>query len=638
MDDLMERDTKLKHRPSTLRGDGRSSGRSVNGFLRRGHRAGHVGGGCPGAGRRPHDRQGHDDRDRSINNLIINALSNPTNVIQADGTTLTLEGGFITTNGTNATSLGNAAGTGRLFTTTGFFDVINNDGSVFTLSSILLGAQNQLSVSGGTTILTSTQNQITGGILINGGAALRVATEANLGPVSNPVILNGGNLEVSQSLTFDAKRTFTVQRLGGAIVPLAGATVSLLGNNQLVPTVGTFTKGGPGTLIIGGTNTFSRGVIVNQGVLELDNPGAFGGTAATAPKSAIQLNPGGTLRLKSDADVLNFNDPISVAGTSLIDFGRDTLTKGGNFLLGPVTFPEPGATAPTLILRNFSADKSVLHFTDVTLPQTGNFNVFTATTSVMIDGTATGAGGINKTGDGILYLQGSTSNSLGATSFMNAGTLVLSKDSGLVAISNDLQINAGLARLDATGQFGAFSDVVVNGGTLNFNSFNTAFGTLTNNGGVIRTGAALGFLPRAGRGRARPRHRRARRRPPAGPALPGAQPDGRHNHDRPGRADRRGLRARLGRHEHRQRDRQAHRRRGRDVHVGHECPEHHTARRRRHAGPHSTRRRCHRANAPGASLTSSGGGSLARSTWAPRPARSPWTAPPPTGSPSRPTS
>jgi autotransporter-associated beta strand protein len=105
--------------------------------------------------------------------------------------------------------------------------------------------------------------RVSGNVTINAGS-LQIATEGNLGSLSNPVLLNGGNLACSQSLA----TTRTIQLNGGAIAVASGQSVSLDGSGSLSGSGGLI-KTGPGTLLINRPRSYPGATQVSGGTLNL---------------------------------------------------------------------------------------------------------------------------------------------------------------------------------------------------------------------------------------------------------------------------------------------------------------------------------------------------------------------------------
>jgi len=100
-----------------------------------------------------------------------------------------------------------------------------------------------LAVNGGTVILDGTNNNASGGILIAGGATLQVGNSDAKGDLPDGGITNNGSFVFSQTIT-----NLVTAPIGGT---------------------GSLTQNGPGTLQLGGTNTYTGSTFVFSGRLAL---------------------------------------------------------------------------------------------------------------------------------------------------------------------------------------------------------------------------------------------------------------------------------------------------------------------------------------------------------------------------------
>jgi fibronectin-binding autotransporter adhesin len=423
----------------------------------------------------------------TFNSLTLQALKNTVNLTQDKGTTLTLTTGAITKNGTLSSTISG----GILATPSGTFTVTTN-GGMLTIGSALSGSANRLVVGGaGTLELTSvsTSNNFGGGIGLNGGT-LRISDPRNLGgtaTIPNRIDVIGGTLETLQSgLTLN--NVINVNgRAGGTLRPVtATSSLVLLGDNQLIGS-GPLTKEGAGTLVIGGSNSFTGPVGVMAGALELQNPNALGVIVGAGVKNTITLFDSTRLNLHSDQAALNYNDPISVAGNSTIDIGRLNVAAAGDFFLKSLSIAGNPTGAPTAVtVTNASNDGSVLHFSGpVTL---GGFSVIDASAATSFEGQVQGGGTLSKTSPGTLFLAGSASNTYTGATTVLGGTLALAKTVGAISIPSDLTINGGTVRFDANDQIADGSNVSVLQGLLNANGKQDTIASLAITGGSVVTG------------------------------------------------------------------------------------------------------------------------------------------------------
>jgi autotransporter-associated beta strand protein len=231
-------------------------------------------------------------------------------------------------------------------------------------------------------------------------------------------------------------------------------------------------KLGQGTLVLGGANTFTGGLTLSSGTLQISSDSNLGDAA-----SPITLNS----TLKTTANVsLGSSRAISGGGTLDIAPGT-TLTSSGSFGMSAVTLSNGG----TLDLQGVTRSVGVLTFgTAAVVNGTGAISASGLTATNVTSGSAiinpaitftsgdktvdVGSGGtlvlngdiagttgrIAKTGAGTLIASGSNSTSgyrLGAAGATptNGGTLIL----GSAAASGTGQLQCNYGTLQATGPF-----------------------------------------------------------------------------------------------------------------------------------------------------------------------------------------
>jgi len=428
----------------------------------------------------------------TYNTITFQATDQNIPLTQNAGTTLTIDQGAITKNGTFNSSI---AG-GILGTPSGAFNFTVNAG-ILTVASALNGTANKLILNGGGTLeLTSTDaaNNFQGGIFLNGGTLL--ASDArNLGGSSagaNTINFNGGALQTAGRLDLSAN-TINIGQGGGTlragVVGAAAGAINLGGNNQLQGT-GTLFTNGPGTVIIAGANAFTAPVFVASGVLELRNPGALGGNSSTNTRSPITLSNGSTLNLHSDFASLDFGNAISVVGAGQIDVGRLNLTGGGAFLLSTLNaVANPNGIPPTLTITNSKNDGSTLDWTGpITLGNNTTINALDGA-DVGFDGQVSGQFGLSKSGPGALSLEGAQNNFYTGPTTVTGGILALAKTGNAVSVPTDLTINGGLVRMDTDNQIADFANISLLTGALSINGRTDVVSAMTISGGSLTTGA-----------------------------------------------------------------------------------------------------------------------------------------------------
>ena len=256
-------------------------------------------------------------------------------------------------------------------------------------------------------------------------------------------------------------------------------------NSTLSYTVGStggFVIGGTGGMILNGTgsvtlntaNTFSGGVIVNAGTLNL------GGTAnaTSSPVGTGRLSIGQSVMFDntSGAAMTLPNNPLTITGD--INFGGSNDLNFGN---GAVTMTTPGIGA----LVNAT---------------TANIPAKTLTINGPITNTV--ANGLNKIGAGTLSLGGG--GTFVNTSFVRDG--ILRVTNGTLNFSGPVQTGAVpfFTTLNVAYDAGTQAHVFVTGGTLNatgeiwFGSTENSYGSMTVTGGTVSTGSWLALARQSG--------------------------------------------------------------------------------------------------------------------------------------------
>jgi autotransporter-associated beta strand protein len=390
--------------------------------------------------------------DRSNSILVTNAISGNGTLTQAGTGTLTLAGDStysgVTIIETGTVRVGNGGTLGSL----GTGDITNNGALVFSRSdtnlvaNLIVGTGTLTQVGPGTTALLAT-NTYTGATIISGGT-LQIGDGADYGSVGSGDVTNNAVLAFNRSDTVAFSNLVAgsgalVQAGTGTLILLSsntysgrtivnagtlqvgdGGTLGSLGtgavsnNSALVfnhsddlvvsnaiSGTGSLTKNSDNTLTLVGNNTYSGGVLINSGTLQV----GAGGTVGTLGGGAVTNNA--VLVFNRSNDMLITNQ-ISGSG-SLIQAGGNTLILSNvNTFTGGIWINNGG----TLAARNSNAlgsgdvnvDRGTMKVNLMTLNVDGNY-VQSPTGSLEI---ATGGSNTN----GILNIAGSAS--LGGSLFI----------------------------------------------------------------------------------------------------------------------------------------------------------------------------------------------------------------------------
>jgi fibronectin-binding autotransporter adhesin len=188
-------------------------------------------------------------------------------------------------------------------------------------------------------VLTFTgSNYYTGGTNINAGI-VNVSADDNLGAAAATLSLSGGTLKTGA--TFSTARPMTLSG-GGGTFDVSGATQFSV--SGLIGGSGSLAKNGPGKLVLSGSNSFSGGVVVNAGTLEVGTDGALGNsgspvilnagtlvtTAAFSTSRAITINSGATFR--ADASVTIDAGALQIHGAFKPSSHNLTVKNGGQVI------------------------------------------------------------------------------------------------------------------------------------------------------------------------------------------------------------------------------------------------------------------------------------------------------------------
>jgi autotransporter-associated beta strand protein len=400
-----------------------------------------------------------------------------------------------------------------------------------------LAGTGALTNSSGTTLLSGA-NTYSGGTLISAGTLKlgTLAAAANAGTV----MIAGGMYELG-GLTAVTNGAITMSSGVLSNGTLVGASYTFSGgtNYAVLAGPGALTNNS-GTTTLSSANTFTGGVTLNSGTLNLNNNSALGGTAGS-----FTIN-GGTLGNTSGGVRTNLNNnPITINGdftanviSNSLDLGTGAvslgtapgtsrtltvngwgLTLGGSVadgdtanslikagggtlaLAGANTYTGPTLiTAGTLQLGNGGTSGSLLPGSALTNNGTLAFNRSNAITQgVHFASVIVGSGAVTKLGAGTLVLTGAnsytglTTISEGVLNLQNATALGATDAGATVANNARLELQGGITvageALTITGQGGA---AFYNGALNSKSGSNTWAGPITLGGTSTRIGAEAG--------------------------------------------------------------------------------------------------------------------------------------------------
>ncbi|MFM9000775.1 MAG: beta strand repeat-containing protein, partial [Opitutia bacterium] len=354
--------------------------------------------------------------------------------------------GNLVLNNANATQVSNA---GSIASTS---NVTINGGGVLTLVSQTTLASLTFNNTGGTATPT-----VTGGTLFVTGAITSTNDNYATTPTIVPILELGGQ-----------NRTVTV---GGAS-PVGLIMSGVVQNVMNSATPAGLIKAGNGALVLSGASTFAGGVQLNAGSLIIGNSSA-GTTAGTA----VTSGPLGTgvLTVASGTSIMGAR--ANVAAWTI----ANPLVVNGNFTFGGATADATMNNALTLngTVSLGSATRAI----NVLSPQV------TATLGGLISGSA---GGLTKTGNGILVLTPQTTGALSASGAASNATV-----SGTADLTLSAAAAAGVvAGMPVSGSGIAPGTTVssVNGSVITLSQNAVA----TTSGGTFAFGTTRTYAPSAG--------------------------------------------------------------------------------------------------------------------------------------------
>lgn len=342
----------------------------------------------------------------------------------------------------------------------------------------------------------------TGAFTLNGGTlalAFDISNAANTGAVN---VLTSSGLTADRATTGAGGITHTLGALaigGSTLTVSAGANVT---SGTLGMTLGAVTMGGAG--LIPGSPTFDvRSTSTAALTLTL---GALH-DLAIAPRTISFLNGGtaaSTVFLSANTSSLVDGTVIQIgsAGGGPVNLIHNTATGLGSLSQVSVA---AGSTltlgvAPTAF-GSLAGGGTV----------TGTFNLVVGNAlnatnfNSVFDGViATGASTFTKSGKSTLTLGGGSSNTFTGLTTVNAGTLILAKTGGAIAIPGSLTVGVGASssqgpatvRLMANEQIASTATLILNGGsTLDLNGFTQTIGTTSTLFGTTIMGGGKLILP-----------------------------------------------------------------------------------------------------------------------------------------------
>ena len=383
-----------------------------------------------------------------------------------------------------------------------------------------------------------------GTLLLSNGGFVRTAADNgdHTDAISSAIVIQGDG--GGATFTADATSGGSVLSIGAVTGVSSGATTTTLtlngGNgsdNAVTGVIGNgtgggslaVTKSGTGVWVLGGANSFTGQLTVEDGFLKVATvnnasvSGALGnsalavilgksgggtgtleytgGTAASTKQFTLATGGGGAFQVVADAAALTLSGVIDGGGAltktglgALNLSGANTFTGGVNLTSGKLTLGSLGALGGS---GSISLSGGTLQFTSVNKTDYSNrfsagggqsFNFDTNGQAVTFATGLTSVGGaLTKTGTGTLTLAGASAYNGGTT--VSAGTLALSGSGTLGAGSLTVDGSTAVVNLGATSQ-SAGTVSLANGGQINTGTLTgTAFSASSGSISAILAGA-----------------------------------------------------------------------------------------------------------------------------------------------------
>ncbi|MBO9715375.1 MAG: autotransporter-associated beta strand repeat-containing protein [Pseudoxanthomonas sp.] len=351
-----------------------------------------------------------------------------------------------------------------------------------TYAGLISGSGAVEKVLGGDLTLSGA-NTYSGGTSILAGTVF-ISTDANIGAASGALLLDGGVLGTLADLT--TSRATTVGAGGGGVDTAGGTTLTHTGT---IAGPGLLTKTGAGTAVFTGSNSYSGGTMVSEGVLQVSTDANLGAAAG------MLVLDGGTLRTTADmatarvTRVTSSNGTLETAAGTTLGYtgtitGDGTLIKTGDGILALSTANvQAGGTAINGGVVQVSADdqlgaaSAAVSFdggtlraaNGMTIARSGTLNAGGGTIEIggdpladadrlVFSGLIGGAGGLTKTGSGALVLTGN--NSYAGATTVSGGYLFIDGDQS--AATGPVNVSGAGTRLSGNGIIGG--DVNLSGG------------------------------------------------------------------------------------------------------------------------------------------------------------------------------
>ena len=354
----------------------------------------------------------------------------------------------------------------------------------------------------GVIAFTSDNDGWTGPSLTIDNVTVQISNRENLS-TSVPLFLNESTLQFTASTTFLSSYLMTL-----------GTSATFLSNSGTLNQMSGVISGGQ--MILGGTgtfypanqsNTFTGGIVINNGTLQTDHDGNLGSTTGGSPAGSILFaESGGTLSFVTNSYTMSAARAVTLSAPAIFQMasgisaafngditGTSSLTVmgPGNLSLGGTNSYNGGTTVNSSGTLYLTGSGQLLDTGAVDVLGTFDISGLTPTGSSTTIGNFFGSGTTNLgantlvmgTATPTVTYSGAITGVGGGLTKQGSGTFVLSGTSN--TYSGETAVNAGIFQAGATNAFSPnsqFNLANTSGVTLNVNSFSETIGSLTGGG------------------------------------------------------------------------------------------------------------------------------------------------------------
>jgi autotransporter-associated beta strand protein len=343
-------------------------------------------------------------------------------------------------------------------------------------------------------------NAVAGNLDITGG---KVTFGADEQIANTAAVTMSGATSIFNGTGFDAGFRNTNETIGSLFVT-GGLFQTGIGAGWTVTGAVGFTGGDGDTIFVGNSTSTSH-----FGSLSLTNMNATAGTTANTPNSFTLYGS----HASKQSSIFVGSGGLTLQGSVLnLRRGGDGAQGSRLVLDGDVT--TTGTSASSIVTAGGTIGAVAVELSSTADPVTRTFNVggggANLTISVPVTNGASTSAGITKTGAGTLTFSGSMANTYTGLTTVSGGALQLNKTSGAVAVAGDILVNGGTLQWNATNQVADTASITLNSGILESNSDTVGNVTInsTNAGGqthihrltITDTLTLAGGLPYLGSG------------------------------------------------------------------------------------------------------------------------------------------